>query len=259
MAATLAVFPPPLTPPPLPRWRARGPAVAACAAVVAVPLLLWALTGSPRSNTTTAKLLVGNPYYRGAALVEAVRANLGVFFFTLLDGKIWSAEFLPRGGWPVAMAGLGAVAVLGERTRSRWRAAAILLVALTMLAPCAVPHVPLEPPALPVAVRHPDGSWASRALALRLAGDLAARVPAAVALCSRRRGCSAARSPGCSHVEDRRHDRRRRAVRERDRPAAGRAGTVGERGAAGRRAHRRERHRGDRVLRRSPRRSTSSV
>jgi hypothetical protein len=117
-------------------WRTRALSLAAGGAVVAMPLLLWALTGSPRSNTTVAKLLVGNPYYRGSALLSAILANAKVLVDTLLDGEIWSAEFVPRGGAPVAMAGLGAIAVLGGRTRSRWRAAAVLLLALTMFAPC---------------------------------------------------------------------------------------------------------------------------
>jgi len=49
---------------------------------------------------------------------------------------VWSAEFIPHGGAPLAMAGLGAVVVLGQRTRLHWRAAAVLLLALTMFAPC---------------------------------------------------------------------------------------------------------------------------
>ncbi len=130
VGATLAAFPRTRA------WRSRALSLAAAGAVVAAPLLLWALTGSPRSNTTVAKLLVGNPYYRGSFLVAAIEANAKVLVGTLLDGEIWSAEFIPHGGAPVAMAGLGAIAVLGGRTRSRWRAAGVLLLALTMFAPC---------------------------------------------------------------------------------------------------------------------------
>jgi hypothetical protein len=130
VAATLAAFPR------TPAWRPRALALAAGAAVVALPLLLWALTGSARSNTAVAKLLPGNPYYVGPALRAAVEANARTLVQTLLNGEVWSAEFLPRGGAPAAFAGLGAVALLGLRTRSRWRAVAVLLIALTMFAPC---------------------------------------------------------------------------------------------------------------------------
>jgi len=114
----------------------RALSLAAAGSVVAPPLLLWAFTGSARSSTAIVKLLPGNPYYAGATLVAAVEANVKLLVGTLLGGEVWSAEFLPHGGAPLAMAGLGAVFVLGERTRSRWRAAAVLLVALTMFAPC---------------------------------------------------------------------------------------------------------------------------
>ena len=64
VAATLAAFPRDAR-----RGDARLLALAAVAAVVALPLLLWALTGSARSNTAVAKLLPGNPYYVGPALI----------------------------------------------------------------------------------------------------------------------------------------------------------------------------------------------
>ena len=130
VAATLATFP---------RGgarRARALSLAAGAAVLATPLLLWALTGSPRSNTAVVKLLPGNPYYSGPTLVATVEGYVRLLVGTLLDGDEHAAEFLPHGGASIAMAGLAAVGVLGGRTRSRWRAAAVLLMALTMFAPC---------------------------------------------------------------------------------------------------------------------------
>jgi hypothetical protein len=114
----------------------RGHAIAAASAVIAGPLLLWALTGSPRSTTAVAKLLPGNPYYPGAALIEAVREHAKLLVGTLLNGEVWSAEFLPSKGAAVALAGLAAIAVLGARTGAWWRAAAALLLAVTMFAPC---------------------------------------------------------------------------------------------------------------------------
>ena len=108
----------------------------AAAGAFAVPILLWILTGSPRSTTAVAKLLPGNPYFAGSTLVAAVRANAELLVGNLLNGERLSFEFLPHGGAPLAMAGLGAVAALGARTRLGWRAAAVLLLALTMFAPC---------------------------------------------------------------------------------------------------------------------------
>lgn len=116
--------------------RARGLALLPAAAAIAVPALLWALTGSARSTTAIAKLLPGNPYYGGASLTAAVTAQVRLLIGGLLNGEAWSAEFLPHGGGPVAIAGLGAVAALGIRARARWRALAVLLLALTMFAPC---------------------------------------------------------------------------------------------------------------------------
>jgi hypothetical protein len=116
--------------------RARGLALAPAAAALAVPALLWAMTGSPRSTTAVAKLLPGNPYYTGSALAGAVAAHARLLVGTLLNGEVWSAEFLPHGGAPIAFAGLLALLVQGVRARARWRAAAILLLALTMFAPC---------------------------------------------------------------------------------------------------------------------------
>ncbi len=130
VAASLAAFPRRQA------WRDRLVSLAAAASLFALPLLLWAVTGSPRSNTAVAKLLPGNPYYAGSALFTAVAANAKLLIGTLLNGQTYSAEFLPRGGAPLAMAGLGAVGVLGARAGARWRAAGILLLALTMFAPC---------------------------------------------------------------------------------------------------------------------------
>jgi hypothetical protein len=130
VAATLAVFPRG------PTWRKRALPLAAAGAVLATPLLLWALTGSARSNTAVVKLLPGNPYYTGGALLATVEGYARLLVVTLLNGDEHAAEFLPHGGAPIAMAGLAAIGVLGGRTQARWRAAAILVMALTMFAPC---------------------------------------------------------------------------------------------------------------------------
>jgi hypothetical protein len=130
VSLTLAVFPRAGS------RRERALPFIAAAAAFAVPALLWVLTGSPRSSTAVAKLLPGNPYFAGPALVGAVAEHARLLLRTLLNGEAWSAEFLPRGGAPVALAGLAAIVALGWRARARWRAAALLLLALTMFAPC---------------------------------------------------------------------------------------------------------------------------
>lgn len=130
VGATLAVFPTRA------EWRARSLALAAIAAACAPSLLLLALTGSARSSTAVVKLLPGNPYFTGHALIEAVLRQAKQLVGELLNGGPMSVEFIPHAGAPVAMAGLGAIVALGARARCRWRAAATLILALMMFAPC---------------------------------------------------------------------------------------------------------------------------
>jgi hypothetical protein len=117
-------------------WRDRAHGLAAAAGACALPLLLLLSTGSARSNTAVAKLLPGNPYYTGPALTAKVGAQLSDMVVEILNGGPHSVEFLPHGGSYFAFAGLAAIGVLGWRGRARWRAVAILLIALTMFAPC---------------------------------------------------------------------------------------------------------------------------
>ena len=117
-------------------WRERARALGAFGAVVALPLLFWILTGNPRSNTAVAKLLPGNPYFVGSALTDRVGAQAKQLVNVLLNGEVWSAEFLPHNGAAVWLGGLGAIVILGWRGKARFRAAAVLLLALTMFAPC---------------------------------------------------------------------------------------------------------------------------
>jgi hypothetical protein len=131
VAAVLACFPQKAT------WRQRALALAPVGAAVALPLLLWVLTGSPRSNTAVAKLLPGNPYYVGPALAAKVQEQAKTLWDTLLNGEKWSAEFLPHSGGLIAIAGLGAVAICGWLRGLRWRMAAVLGIAATMFVPCA--------------------------------------------------------------------------------------------------------------------------
>lgn len=106
--------------------------VFACAAL-APNLLLFALTGSRTSSTAQVKLLPGNPYFDVA---DAALANARVLAGTILDGRVWSAEFLPEGGAPIALLGLAALLWRGWRARLGVRAALVLLLALSMFVPC---------------------------------------------------------------------------------------------------------------------------
>lgn len=115
--------------------RARDAAIA-FAIPVATLFFLRLATGHASTSTASVKLLWGNPYYAGAGFTDAVVANLKIFFGTLLEGQVWSAEFVPAGALPFAVAGLIATALLGVQHHKPLRAGLIILFALTMLAPC---------------------------------------------------------------------------------------------------------------------------
>ncbi len=130
VAATLALFPARAT------WRDRARSLAAAASVAAQPLLLWATTGSPKSSTAIVKLLPGNPYWPQPLLFETIADNARYLVKSLLNGEAHAAEFLPQGGATIAMAGLVSIVILAAQNRVRWRGLAVLLIALTMFAPC---------------------------------------------------------------------------------------------------------------------------
>ncbi len=130
IAIVLAVFP---------RRRAlveRAWSLAALAGAFSVPAILRVFTGSARSNTAVAKLLVGNPYYTGSALFGAVGENFKTLGKTLLNGQIWSAEFLPTNAMPVAIMALIAIPVAGFTKHKLVRAAFVLGIALGICIPC---------------------------------------------------------------------------------------------------------------------------
>jgi hypothetical protein len=116
--------------------RERLVSIAPLAATFSTPYVLWLFTGSARSNTATAKLLVGNPYYQGHALWAAVSDNVSTLFKKLLNGQVWSTEFLPTNAMPVAIMALVSIVVAGFIKRRLFRAAFVLAIALGMLIPC---------------------------------------------------------------------------------------------------------------------------
>jgi len=115
----------------------RAYALFALAPLAAQPAFLLLVTGSAKSTTALVKLLPGNPYYQGHALVAAITANARQLAGELLDGDRFSVEFLPSHGSYVAFAGLVAIAWCGYRTGRVWRAAMVIGIALAMFTPCA--------------------------------------------------------------------------------------------------------------------------
>jgi hypothetical protein len=111
----------------------RALALAFVGAALLPNLILLLLTGSATSSTAQVKLLPGNPYQ---VLPDAALANARLLVGTILDGQVWSAEFLPEGGAPLACFGLAATAWQGHLTSRRVRAAMIILLALSMFVPC---------------------------------------------------------------------------------------------------------------------------
>jgi len=119
------------------RRRSLGLTGLALAGALAPQLLSLAVTGALRSNTALVKLLPGNPYYVGRALTRVVVENLRTLVRVLLNGEIWSAEFIPHGSTPFAFAGLLSLAWCAWRRPVRFRATSVLLLALAIAAPCA--------------------------------------------------------------------------------------------------------------------------
>ena len=111
----------------------RAEGLAFLAAALVPNLLLVLLTGHATSSTAQVKLLPGNPYF---SVPDATAANARLLIGTLLDGQVWSAEFLPKGGAIVACIGLATVIQRGASTRRLVRAALVVLVALSMFVPC---------------------------------------------------------------------------------------------------------------------------
>jgi hypothetical protein len=130
VAATLALFPP------ANRWQQRAWSIAAAGGAMATPLLLLALTGSTRSNTTVVKLMLGNPYFQGQTLRAAFTHNARTLVGQIWNGEVWSTEFIPTGSAPLALMALAAIGVAGLAAQKRWRAAGVLLLALGMFMPC---------------------------------------------------------------------------------------------------------------------------
>ena len=117
------------------KLRTRAWALLALLGPLLPPLINRAMTGHFSTTTTQVKWMGLNPYYGGANFWGSTRNNLDTFFKFLLDGREWSAIFLPPGSFPVAMGALAAIPYAGVRT-GRWaRALLVLALALGMMLP----------------------------------------------------------------------------------------------------------------------------
>jgi hypothetical protein len=118
-----------------PRGGSRAFALAPLAAPLLTPLFDYAATGQATSTTALVKWLPLSPYLHGARLFQAIWANVELLFGTLLDGRIWSAIFVPAGGRVIAFVALPALLAWSLREKRSFRGAMALLVALGMLIP----------------------------------------------------------------------------------------------------------------------------
>jgi len=116
-----------------PIWRERAKGALPLLGVAFIPLLLLALTHHATTSTAQVKLISSSPYL---PLVSTTLANVRILLGTILNGEVWSPEFLPTGGAPFFCAGLLCVAFLGGSKGHHFRAVSVLLLALAMLAPC---------------------------------------------------------------------------------------------------------------------------
>jgi hypothetical protein len=116
------------------RGRSRALGLLSLAAPLLPPLVNFVFTGQAASTTAVVKWLPLSPYQNGL-LLASVRANVELLFGTLLDGRVWSAVFLPSGiGW-LSFACLPALFVAGVRRDVPVRGVLLGVLALGMLIP----------------------------------------------------------------------------------------------------------------------------
>ena len=110
-------------------------ALAALGGPLLPPAVCRLATGQAVASTAVAKWLPLNPYYRGARVFAPILDNMGTFFGTLLDGRLWTSVFLPQGGRAIAVLALGSIFVAGVLERRVARALAVAALALSALLP----------------------------------------------------------------------------------------------------------------------------
>ena len=93
----------------------------------------WLFTGDWSTTTVQAKWLLASPYRH--RIPGTIRYHLGLLLNTLLDGRVWSSVFLPRGAKWVAWCALPALVGAGWMRERRVRALALLAVGLGIFIP----------------------------------------------------------------------------------------------------------------------------
>lgn len=107
------------------------------AGVVIPGLVNLVLTRHSVTSTTLVKWLPANPYYANSAeLYTAITDHARLMVRTILDGREWSALFLPAGSRPYALLALAAIPAVGWLRSRLWRAGLVLLLALGIFIPC---------------------------------------------------------------------------------------------------------------------------
>jgi hypothetical protein len=89
--------------------------------------LNWLLTGQPGTTTMAVKWLPSSPYRH--EIWGKLAYHLDVLFNTLLDGRVWSSVFLPRGSKLVAWIAPPALLAVGWLRGARWRTLLVLALA----------------------------------------------------------------------------------------------------------------------------------
>lgn len=113
------------------RFRAALPALG----LFAPAILNFVFTREFATTTAEAKWLPLRSYATAASLLESLYDYATLLLGTLLNGKVWSALFLPEGSAPIALLSLVAILVQGARRRLFARTAFLLVLALGILIP----------------------------------------------------------------------------------------------------------------------------
>lgn len=116
------------------RFAQAGPWLALAGAVAPSALNLC-FSSEVSTTTQTVKWLPFNPYLRGTGVLSAIVENASVLFFTLLNGEIWSAEFLPEHSGPALWLSLPAALLLGVLRGQTWRACCVLVIGFGLFLP----------------------------------------------------------------------------------------------------------------------------
>jgi hypothetical protein len=115
--------------------RTRGYALVALLGAVLPAAFNRIFAGSATTTTAIVKWLPMSPYLDASELARSIADNVLLLFGTLLDGRVWSAVFLPEGSALVFWPAVPAIVAAGVARRARVRAALLVAVALGMLLP----------------------------------------------------------------------------------------------------------------------------